>query len=152
MECESRLISYLCHHFTLFAFITLEWHHNEHDCVSNHRRPDCLLNLLFRYKSKKASKSSVSLAFVRGIHRRPVNSPHKGPVTRKMFPFDYVIMNGKSFVFHFIVYQMVLQFYFDRPVCIVSLYAVSTATYDLCWYFPDNVLWIVLFYIAGFHI
>ena len=29
---------------------------------------------------------------MRGIHRRPVNSPHKGPVTRKMFPFDDVIM------------------------------------------------------------
>ena len=37
-------------------------------------------------------RSSASLAFVRGIHRRPVNSPHKGPVTRKMFPFDDVIM------------------------------------------------------------
>ena len=37
-------------------------------------------------------QSSASLAFVRGIHRRPVNSPHKGPVTRKMFPFDDVIM------------------------------------------------------------
>ena len=35
---------------------------------------------------------SASLAFVRGIHRRPVNSPHKGPVTLKMFPFDDVIM------------------------------------------------------------
>ena len=29
--------------------------------------------------------SSASLAFVRGINRSPVNSPHKGPVTRKMF-------------------------------------------------------------------
>ena len=37
-------------------------------------------------------QSSVPLAFVRGIHRWPVNSPHKGPVTRKMFPFDDVIM------------------------------------------------------------
>ena len=37
---------------------------------------------------------SASLAFVRWIHRWPVNSPHKGPVTRKMFPFDDVI---KSF-------------------------------------------------------
>ena len=37
-------------------------------------------------------QSSTSLAFVRGIHRRPVNSPHKWPVTRKMFPFDDVIM------------------------------------------------------------
>ena len=37
-------------------------------------------------------QSSTSLAFVWGIHRRPVNSPHKGPVTRKMFAFDDVIM------------------------------------------------------------
>ena len=37
-------------------------------------------------------QSSASLAFVMGIHRWPVNSPHKGPVTRKMFPFDDVIM------------------------------------------------------------
>ena len=37
-------------------------------------------------------QSSASLSFVWGIHRGPVNSPHKGPVTRKMFPFDDVIM------------------------------------------------------------
>ena len=37
-------------------------------------------------------QSSASLAFVCGIHRGPVNSPHKWPVTRKMFPFDDVIM------------------------------------------------------------
>ena len=37
-------------------------------------------------------QSSASLAFVRGIHRGPVNSPHKWPVARKMFPFDDVIM------------------------------------------------------------
>ena len=37
-------------------------------------------------------QSSASLAFVQGIHRGPVNSPHKWPVTRKMFPFDDVVM------------------------------------------------------------
>ena len=37
-------------------------------------------------------QNSASLAFVRGIHRGPVNSPHKGQVTRKMLPFDDVIM------------------------------------------------------------
>ena len=42
------------------------------------------------YQRKR--QSSASLAFVTGIHRWPVNSPHKGPVTRKMFPFDDVIM------------------------------------------------------------
>ena len=42
---------------------------------------------------QRKHQSSVSLAFVRGIHRRPVNSPHKWPVlvARKMFPFDDVM-------------------------------------------------------------
>ena len=37
-------------------------------------------------------QSPAALAFVWVIHRGPVNSPHKWPVTRKMFPFDDVIM------------------------------------------------------------
>ena len=41
---------------------------------------------------QRMNQSSASLAFVRGIHWWPVNSPHKGPVTRKMFPFDDVTM------------------------------------------------------------
>ena len=40
---------------------------------------------------QRKHQSSASLAFVWGIHRWPVNSPHKGPVTWKMFPFDDVI-------------------------------------------------------------
>ena len=43
-------------------------------------------------------QSSASLAFVWGIHRGPVNSPHKWPVTRKMFPFDDVIMTVRFVV------------------------------------------------------
>ena len=41
---------------------------------------------------KEKHQSSASLAFVRGIHRWPLDSPHKGPVTRKMLPFDDVTM------------------------------------------------------------
>ena len=41
---------------------------------------------------EREHQSSASLAFVRGLHWWPVNSPHKGPVTRKIFPFDDVIM------------------------------------------------------------
>ena len=41
-------------------------------------------------------QSSTLLAFVRGIHLWPMNSLHKGPVTRKMLPFDDVIMNKRS--------------------------------------------------------
>ena len=69
--------------------MALQWRHNGRDGVSNHQSP-----ILNRYSGadQRKHQSSASLAFVRGIHRWPVNSPHKGPVTRKMFPFDDVIM------------------------------------------------------------
>ena len=41
---------------------------------------------------ERKHQSSASLAFVRGIHRWPVNSSHKEPVKRKIFPFDDIIM------------------------------------------------------------
>ena len=41
---------------------------------------------------QRKHQSFASLASVRGSHRWPVNSPYKGPVTLKMFPFDDVIM------------------------------------------------------------
>ena len=50
------------------------------------------LTIVYSDADQRKHQSSASLAFVRGIHRRPVNSPHKGPVTPKMFPFDDVIM------------------------------------------------------------
>ena len=69
----------------------LQWRHNDNDCVSNHQPYGCLLNRLFRRRSKKTSKLRVTGLCV-GNSPGPVNSPHKGPVTRKMFPFDDVIM------------------------------------------------------------
>ena len=50
-----------------------------------------LLNHLFSADQSKHQRS-VSLGFVRGIHRWPVDSPHKLRVTRKLFPFDEVIV------------------------------------------------------------
>ena len=75
---------------------TLQWRHNDHDCVSNHQPRGCLLNRLFRRTSKKTSKLRVTGLCV-GNSPGPVNSPHKGPVTRKMFPFDDVIMKKHWF-------------------------------------------------------
>ena len=68
---------------------TLHWRHNDHDGVSNHQPHGCLLNRLFRGRSKKTSKLRVT-GLCAGNSPEPVNSPHKGPVTRKMFPFDDV--------------------------------------------------------------
>ena len=43
---------------------------------------------------QRKHQSSASLAFVRGINRSPVNSLYKGQVTRKIFPFDDVIITN----------------------------------------------------------
>ena len=70
---------------------SLHWRHNDHDGVSNHQPYGCLLNRLFRRKWTKTSKLRVTGLCV-GNSPGPVNSPHKGPVPRKMIPFDDVTM------------------------------------------------------------
>ena len=88
-----RLLSDACYFVKMLLgdFMAFRWRHNDHDGVSNHQPHDCLLNRLFRRRSKKTSKLRVT-SLCAGIHRSPVNSPHKWPVTRKMFPFEDVIM------------------------------------------------------------
>ena len=61
------------------------------DSVSNHKPHDCLLNRVFRRRSKKTSKLRVT-GLCSEIHRGPVNSPHKWSVTREMYPSNDVIM------------------------------------------------------------
>ena len=66
---------------------------------------------------QRKHQSSASLAFVQGIHRGPVNSPHKWPVTRKIFPFDDVIMSTKT-----------------RPVPLLLMCWLSTSSAALIFY------------------
>ena len=66
---------------------------------------------------QRKRQSSASQAFVRGTHRGPMNSLHKGPVTRKMFPFDDVIMTQ-------------------------DLYLLSVATHSRrCWFCRRLLIW-----------
>ena len=71
------------------------WHYND---VTKGAMASQITSLTIVYSTvysgadQRKHQSSASLAFVRGIHRWPVSSPHKGPVTRKMFPFDDVII------------------------------------------------------------
>ena len=65
-----------------------------------------VVSTVYSRADKKKHQRSASLAFVWGIHQWPVNSPHKGPVTRKIFPFDDVIMfpipvNKPLITFHY---------------------------------------------------
>ena len=70
----------------------LIWRHNEPDDISNPQPHDCLLNRNSGADQRK-DLSSVSLAFV-GNSPVTGESPHKGPVTRKMLPFDDVLISS----------------------------------------------------------
>ena len=71
---------------------TLQWRHNGQDGVSNHQPHDCLLNRLFRCRTKKTPKLRVT-GLCAGNSPVTGEFPGQWPATRKMFPFDEVIMN-----------------------------------------------------------
>ena len=66
-------------------------HHNECDSVSNHQHLDCLLNRMFRHRSKKTSKLHDT-GLCEGNPPATSGFPSQRPVKQKMFPFDYIIM------------------------------------------------------------
>ena len=71
---------------------SLEWRYNGHDSVSNHQPHDCLLNHLFRRRSTKTSKLRVTGLCAGNSPETGAFPTHIWPVTRKMIPFDDVIM------------------------------------------------------------
>ena len=76
-------------HYELSCFIgitmTLQW------VASQITSLTIVYSTVYSGANQRKHQSSVSLAIVRGIHRWPVNSLHKGPVMWKMFPFDDII-------------------------------------------------------------
>ena len=95
--------------------ISTKWKFREHTLAPNYgdvimgtiasqiTSPTSVYSTVNSGADQSKHQSSASLAIVWGIHRGPVNSPHKGPVTRKMFPFDVVIMmpHDKAVVFSY---------------------------------------------------
>ena len=75
---------------------------------------------------RRKHQSSASLAFVRGIHRWQVNSPHKGPATRRMFPVDDVIMQKNAISQTRLSNINLPSFYLQSPlVVLVSVYGTE---------------------------
>ena len=104
--------------------MTLQWRHNERDSVSNHQPHDCLLNRLFRRRSKKTSKLHVTGLCVG-------NSPYKWSVTRKMFPFDDVIMKQQRALVQIMAWRQKC----DKPFP----YAMLTQS-ALRWHYNDVIM------------
>ena len=77
---------------------------------------------------ERKHQSSASLAFVRESHRGPVNSPHKWPVTWKMFPFNDVLMYSEISFIHNIHFNYQKHFKFFTYICSM---AVSSLLYYL---------------------
>ena len=70
---------------------TLQWRHNERDGVSNHQLHDCLLNCLFRRRSKKTSKLRVT-GLCEGNSPVTCEFPAQRANNAEMFPFDDVVI------------------------------------------------------------
>ena len=98
MQCDAVITRIFFPKFSQYTpkaryVVSLLWRHNGRDGVSNHQPHDCLLNRLFRRRSKKTSKLRVTGLCAGNSPVSLVNSPYKWPVTRKVFPFDDVIMS-----------------------------------------------------------
>ena len=77
----------------IYKVISNRWSGNHYEDVKMGAMASPIISLTIDYSTvysgadQSKLQCSVSLAFVRGFHQWPVNSPHKWPVTRKIFPF-----------------------------------------------------------------
>ena len=104
---------------------TLQWRHNERDGVSNHQRLDCLLNRLLRLRVT---------GICEGNHRWPVDSLHKGLITRKPFRFDDVMMFSSTSVGQ--IYRVDIGMLYDWICRIYNYVKKKThlfALHDILW-------------------
>ena len=98
------------------VFASLQWCHNEPDGVSNHRPHDCLLNHLFRRKSKKTSMLRVT-GLCEGNSPVTGEFPAQRASNADFFPIDDVIMCGLTVIVSMIhtlciFFQSIKQSYF----------------------------------------
>ena len=137
-EHACRWVRVLCGHFKrnnwLYPLdgITLLHHYSDivmGAMVSQITSLTIVYSTVYSGADQKKHQSSASLAFVREIHRWPVNSPHKWSVTRKMFPFDDVIMTRPSCV----MWQMCDMGLAESHSCVkleFSFYIADMSIYD----------------------
>ena len=104
----------------LVCFRSLQWRRNECDGDLNHQRLDCLLNRLFRRRSKKIWFRITGLC--EGNSPVTGDFPTKGPVTRKMFLFDDVIMWGTINTFAGIFHTQLMSLRLNLVNCLAKIW------------------------------
>ena len=91
---------------------------------------------------QRKHQRTASLAFVRGIHRWPVNSPHKGPVTRKMLPFDDVIvwrcnLRLEHSSSHVVVHKTEVIYQFWQILLTKIIHIITNTIFKFWWNHPS---------------
>ena len=82
-------------HFSTLQWKILSYHYDDvimSAMASQITSPTFVYSSVYSGTVQRKHQTFASLAFVKEIHRWPVNPPHKWLVTRKMFPYDYVIV------------------------------------------------------------
>ena len=128
------------------------WHYNDvimSSMASQITRLTIVYSAVYSGADQRKHQSSASLAFVRGIHRGPVNSPHKGPVTRKMFPFDDVIIDVLMISRHrtHIEIKILPKWrHFSFSACILQPYMAMCMSGNMHgWFLMSRRIWMQLF-------
>ena len=115
---------HLCKRSCLLCFVWLQWRYNERDGVSNHRPLDCLLNRLFRCRSKKTSKLRVT-----GL------SEGNPPVTMCAY-FCYKVMYCGIFVWCIVGFARRVYSLPQLLSCSICQYAIKYTWFGvLSWFF-----------------
>ena len=127
--------------------IPLQWGHNERDGVSNHQPHDCLLKRLFRRRPKKTSKLHIA-GLCAGNSPVTGEFPHKWPVTRRMFPFDDVIMTPATV--YLSCHHKAHIILADSDVLTTTLYAAVVIVMHnaICPSIFINAIWVPVYYMS----
>ena len=97
-------------------------------------------SIVYSGADQRKHQSPASLALVRGLHRWPVNSPHKWPVTRKIFPFDDVIMQSPLYAaLSTTTISPKFRVFSENKFIFVSWFCF-TNVFIFCWYSFWNIL------------
>ena len=150
MSCKCTYINTMVHVVSLKVkssgswlswICALQWRHNG-------AMASQIISLTIDYSTiysgadQRKHQSSVSLAFVWGIHRWLVNSPHKWPVTRKIFPVDDIIMcavypMGFTHGFVMLCFVVVLLPYFSG---FLSYNYPHSSSESLHWHWDNHMI------------
>ena len=116
--------------------MTWQGNHHYHDVIMNEMATQIIgvsivCSTVCPGADQRKYQVSASVAFMGEIHRWPMNSPHKGPVTRQMFPFDDVIVMTGTFQLQKCISSWEFLLYKMTRCAARSAIHISLATYIL---------------------